>query len=75
MSEKAVINTVYHAAVVSGLSVGYTMIAKKFLKMKSADMGKMDFEDIAKIVALVSASMFTKDYLVKQGIIPRDIDK
>lgn len=75
MSEKAVINTVYHAAVVSGLSVGYTMIAKKVFKMKSVDIGKMDVEDIMKTVAVVSAAMFTKDYLVKQGIIPNDIEK
>ena len=71
---KNVINLVYHAAVVSGLSVGYTLAAKSLLKFRPPDMGKLDFQDGAKFVGIIAASMATKDMLVKQGIIPDNID-
>ena len=71
MSEKNIINSIYHAAVISGLSVGYSMIGKSLLKMKVADLDK---DDSVKLVAIVSASIITKDFLVKQGIIPENIN-
>lgn len=67
-------NLLYHAAVVGGLTVGYNMILKKVLKMKPADLGKLDFEDSVKIVGTVALAMWTKDMLVKQGF-PDDIIK
>ena len=73
-TEKTAVNLVYHAAVIGGLSVGYTMLGKNLLKMKPADLGKLDFEDSAKLVAVVTASIATKDFLVKQGIIPENIN-
>ena len=72
---KNIVNLIYHATVVSGLAVGYTMLSKSLLKFKSPDMGKLDFEDGAKFVGIIAASMATKDMLVKQGIIPDNIDK
>lgn len=72
---KNIVNLIYHATVVSGLAVGYTMLSKSLLKFKTPDMGKLDFEDGAKFVAIIAASMATKDMLVKQGIIPDNIDK
>ena len=38
-------NLLYHSAVVVGLSVGYSMVGKKLLKMKPADLGRLDIED------------------------------
>ena len=64
--EKNVINLVYHSAVIGGLSIGYTMLGKSLLKMKPADLGKLDFEDSAKLIAIITASFATKDFLVKQ---------
>ena len=75
MAEKNIMNTIYHAAVISGLSVGYSMISKRLLKMKVADLDKLNVEDSVKLVAVVSASIATKDFLVKQGIIPENINK
>ena len=72
---KNIVNLIYHATVVSGLAVGYTMLSKSLLKFKSPDMGKLDFEDGAKFVGIIAASMATKDMLVKQGIVPDNIDK
>ena len=75
MSEKKnVINLIYHAAVVSSLSIGFTMLSKQLLKFRPPDMGKLDFADGAKFVGIIAASMATKDMLVKQGIIPDNID-
>lgn len=73
-SEKTIVNLVYHAAVIGGLSVGFTMLGKSLLRMKPADLGKLDFEDGAKLVGVVTASIATKDFLVKQGIIPENIN-
>ena len=67
-------NTIYHASVISGLSVGYSMIGKNLMKMKVADLDKLNVEDSVKLVAVISASIATKDFLVKQGIIPENIN-
>jgi hypothetical protein len=68
-------NLVYHSAIIGGLAVAYTMIAKKFMKLKSADLGRLDFEDSAKLVGTIALSLWTQDMLVKQGIIPASIIK
>ena len=36
-------------------------------------LGKFDVEDGVKLVAIVAISDFTKDYLIKQKIIPNNI--
>jgi len=38
-------NLLYHSAVVGGLSVGYSIAARKVLKMKVADLGRLDVEE------------------------------
>lgn len=72
-AEKTVANLVYQSALIGGLSVAYTMVGKKLLKMKAADLGKLDLEDSGKLIAIITASIATKDFLVKQGIIPENI--
>ena len=74
MAEKNIMNTIYHASVISGLSVGYSMIGKNLMKMKVADLDKLNVEDSVKLAAVISASIATKDFLVKQGIIPENIN-
>ena len=73
MSEKTIANLIYHSAVISGLSIGYTMLAKSLVKIKPADMGKIDAEDGFKLVAVITASVATRDFLVKQKIIPENL--
>ena len=68
-------NLLYHSAVVGGLSVGYSMVARKVLKMKVADLGRLDVEDGAKIIGTIALALWTQDMLVKQGIIPANIIK
>lgn len=66
-------DAVYQAAVVSGLTLTYTVIAKNFFKMRSIDLGRLDFEDAVKLILLVTAAIVTRDCLVKQGVIPGHI--
>ena len=65
--------SVYHGAVVGALAVGYTMLGKTLMKMSPPSLGKFDVEDGVKLVAIVAISDFTKDYLIKQKIIPNNI--
>ena len=46
-------NLLYHSALAGGLIVGYSMIGKRVLKIKPADLGRLDVEDSAKIVGLL----------------------
>lgn len=65
--------SIYHAAVISGLAIGYTMLGKAVIKMSPPSLAKFDVEDGLKLVAVVALSDFTKDYLIKQKIIPSNI--
>ena len=70
---KDIKESVYHSAVVSGLAVGYTMLAKTLVKMSPLSLSKFDVEDGVKLVAIVAMSDFMKDYLIKQKIIRNNI--
>ena len=65
--------SVYHGAIISILAVGYTMLGKTLIKMSSPSLSKFDIEDGVKLVAIVAMSDFTKDYLIKQKIMPDNI--
>ena len=65
--------SVYHSAGVSVLAVGYTMLGKILIKMSPPSLGKFDVQDGIKLVAIVAIFDFTKDYLIKQKIIPNNI--
>ena len=70
---KDIKESVYHRAVISNLAVGYTMLGKTLVKMSPPSLRKFDIEDGVKLVAIVAMSDFTKDYLIKQKIIPNNI--
>ena len=65
--------SVYHGAVVSILAIGYAMLGKTVIKMSPPSLSKFDVEDSVKFVGIVSMADFTKDYLIKQKIIPYNI--
>ena len=65
--------SIYHGAIGSVLAIGYTMLGKTLIKMSPPSLSKFDVEDGVKLVAIVAMSDFTKDYLVKQKIIPNNI--
>ena len=70
---KDIKESVYHRAVISGLAVGYTMLVKTLVKMSPPSLDKFVVEDGVKLVAIIAMSDFTKDYLIKQKIIPNNI--
>lgn len=61
--------------VVPGLSLLYKIVAKKFIKMKPADPGKLESEDLAKLVVSVTLAMWTWDCLLRDEHIPADTIK
>ena len=65
--------SVYHGAVFSVLTIGYTMLGKTLIKMNPPSLSKFDVEDGVKLVGIVAMADFTKDYLIKQKIIPNNI--
>ena len=65
--------SVYHGAVISVSAIGYTMLGKTLIKMSSPSLSKFDIEDGVKLVAIIAMSDFMKDYLIKQKIIPDNI--
>ena len=67
------INTTYHGAVIGGISVTYSILSKKLLKMKPPDLGKFDFEDGIKLAFITGSSLMTQKWLIKQGILPERI--
>ena len=72
--KKNIKESVYHSAVVSALvEIGYTMLGKTLVKMSPPSLGKFDIEDGVKLVGIIALSDFTKDYLIKQKIIPNNI--
>ena len=62
------------AAVISELAVGYSVLGKKILKMTPPSIQKFDLEDTGKLVAIVAASEITREYLIKQKILPDHIN-
>lgn len=69
----SIVNTAYHGAVVGGISVLYSMLARKLFKIKPADLGKLDLEDSVKLSMTVGSALMTQAWLVKQGILPQNI--
>ena len=70
---KDIKESVYHGAIISVLSIGYTMLGKMLIKMSPPSLSKFDIEDGVKLVGIVALSDFTKDYLIRQKIIPNNI--
>ena len=74
MDKKSIVNDLYQAAVISVFAVGYSMLGKKILKMTPPSVQNFDLEDTGKLVAIVAASEKTREYLIKQKILPDHIN-
>ena len=73
MDKKSIVNDLYHASLISVSTVGYSMLGKKILKMAPPSIQKFDLEDTRKLVAIIAASEMTREYLIKQKILPDHI--
>jgi len=69
---KTVENSLYHGAVISALAVGYAAVGKSLFKTSIA---KLDFnyKDMAMMAVDISLAVFTRDLLVKKGVLPNNI--
>ena len=74
MDKKSIVNDLYQAAVISVFAVGYSKLGKKILKMAPLSIQKFDLEDTRKLVAIVAVSEMTREYLIKQKILPDHIN-
>ena len=70
MVKKSIVNDLYKAAVISVLAVGYSMLVKKIFHMSTPSIQKFDLEDTGKLVAIIAVSEMTREYLIKQSILP-----
>ena len=73
MDKKIIVND-YQMAVVSVFAIGYLVLGKKILKMTPPSIQKFDLEDTRKLDAIVTASEMTREYLIKQKILPEHIN-
>ena len=75
MDKKSIVNDLYQAAVISVLAaVGYSMLGKKILCIAPPSIQRFDLEDTGKLVAIIAASEMTREYLIKQKILPDHIN-
>ena len=74
MDKKSIVNDLYQVAVISVLAVGYSKLGRKILKMTPPSVQKFDLEDTGKLVAIVAASEMTREYLIKQKILPDHVN-
>ena len=74
MDKKSIVNDLYQAAAISVLAVAYSILRKKILRMSPPSIQKFELEDTGKLVAIVAASEMTREYLIKQKILPDHIN-
>ena len=74
MDKKNIVNDLYHSTLVSSFAIGYAMLAKKIFKIAPPSIQKFDMEDVGKLVAIVAASEMTRDYLIKQKLLPETLN-
>ena len=73
--KNTIVNSLYNGAVLSVIVIGYSMIAKSILKTNTVDLDKFNFKDVAKFAVVITASSYTQDMLVANGILPAVIMK
>ena len=56
------------------LAAGYSMLGKKILHIAPPSIQRFDLEDTGKLITIVATSEMTREYLIKQNILPDDIN-
>ena len=75
INTKNIVNTVFDAAILSALTVGYGMAGKYLLKANIGDPSKPDLTEALKLTGAVSLAIITKGYLENSAGLPKDIMK
>ena len=74
MDKKSTVNDLYRAGVISIFAVGYPVLGKKILNKTPLSIQEFDLEDTGKMAAIVTDSEMTREYLIKQKILPEHIN-
>ena len=74
MDKKSIVNDLYHSSLVSSFAIGYSMLAKKILKIAPPSIQKFDLEDMGKLVVIVMPSEMTREYLLKKKLLPESLN-
>ena len=74
MDKKSIVNDLYQAAVISVLAVGYSVLGKKILHIAPPSIQRFDLEDTGKLVTIIATTEMTREYLIKQKILPDHIN-
>ena len=74
IDKKSIVNDLYHALLISVFTVDHSMLGKKILKMAPPSIQKFDLEDTGKLIVIVAASEMTREYLIKQKMLPEQIN-
>ena len=74
MDKKSNVNDLYQSVVIIVFAVGYSMLGKQTLKIAPPSIQKFNLEDTGKLVAIVAVSKMTREYLIKQNILPERIN-
>ena len=74
MDKKSIVNDLYQVVVISVLAVGYSMLGKKIFHIAPPSTECFDREDTGKLVAIIATSKMTREYLIKQKILPDHIN-
>ena len=61
MITKDIGNLIYHSAVLSELTVGYSILPKKIVKIDVGDPSKANLEELAQIIVVVSLAETTRE--------------
>ena len=74
MDKKSIINDLYQAVVISIFAAGYSLLGKKILQMTPPSIQKFNLEDTGKLVVIATTSEMMKEHLIKQKILPEQIN-
>ena len=70
IDKKSIVNDLYQAALISVFVVGYSILGQKVPKMTPPSIQKFDLNETVKLILIVAASDMTREYIIKQNILP-----
>jgi hypothetical protein len=75
VDKKDIVNTLYQSMLLSGATIGYSYLMRRFFKENIGSPSNANLEEFLKLGGVVAISNMTLDYLYQQGIIPKNIMK
>ena len=72
---KQIVNTLYHGAIVSGLAAGYAKLGKMVFGGTAPKIDITSPKELGMAVIDITLALVTQDFLIKQGIIPPNIQQ